>query len=104
MKLTSFSLCAVLFGLQYQLWLGKNGLTTYYHLSHQVKQRRLDNASLTERNRLLYAEVNDLKDGIDAIESLARTELGWIRYGETFYRILPSRNSTYASDWQQQDE
>ena len=68
----------------------KNGLTTYYHLSQQVKQRRLDNAGLSERNRLLlYQEVNDLQDGLDAIESLARTELVDPQ-GETFYRILPS--------------
>ena len=90
MKLLTLTLVMMLVGLQYQLWFGKNGLTTYQHLSNQVKQQRLNNNGLSERNRLLYHEVSDLKEGLDAVESLARQELGWIREGETFYRILPS--------------
>jgi cell division protein FtsB len=36
----------------------------------------------------LSAEVDDLKDGVSAVEERARSELGMIRRGETFYQIV----------------
>jgi cell division protein FtsB len=38
----------------------------------------------------LYREIVYLKIGLDAIEERARNELGLIKEGETFYRILPA--------------
>ena len=45
-------------------------------------------ADLREGNRDLEVEVLDLKNGTEAIEERARSELGMIREGETFYIIV----------------
>ena len=38
---------------------------------------------------LLKEDIEDLKSGLEAIEELARNDLGFIKPGETFYRVLP---------------
>ena len=43
---------------------------------------------LTERNAQLQAEVDDLRTGLAAVEDRARTELGMIKPGETFIRVI----------------
>ncbi len=93
MKLATLTIAVIFVGLQHQLWLGKNGLVTYRQLYGQIKQQHIDNQILKERNRRLYHEVDDLKEGLEAVESLARRELGWIKQGETFYRIFPGQTN-----------
>ena len=44
------------------------------------------------RHAELAAEVQALKSGLDAVEARARTELGMIKNGETFYLVVDSRN------------
>lgn len=44
---------------------------------------------LPSATNLLKADIEDLRIGLDAIEERARNELGMIKEGETFYRILP---------------
>ena len=80
----------VLFGaLQYRLWFGKHSIPDYWQLKAEVQQRIEQNAKLIQRNSLLEADINDLKIGIDAVEERARNELGLIKEGETFFRIVP---------------
>jgi len=52
-----------------------------------------ENAVLQSRNNELLREVEELKTGTDAIEEMAREELGLIKDGETFYMILDSDDS-----------
>ncbi|MBD3586054.1 cell division protein FtsB [Salinimonas sp. HHU 13199] len=81
----------VLLGLlQYRLWLGKNSIVDYMALKEDVQRQSLQNANLEQRNALLQADISDLKIGLEAIEERARNELGLIKEGETFYRILPA--------------
>ncbi len=81
----------VLLGLlQYRLWLGKNSIVDYMALKEDVQRQSLQNANLEQRNVLLQADISDLKIGLEAIEERARNELGLIKEGETFYRILPA--------------
>jgi cell division protein FtsB len=75
------------------LWFGKRSIPEYLALQAEVEQRQQQNANLTQRNKLLAADINDLKIGLDAIEERARNELGLIKEGETFYRIIPSLDS-----------
>jgi len=41
---------------------------------------------------MLEEEVNNLKKGLDAIEELARSELGMIRKNELFFRVVEYEN------------
>ena len=57
-------------------------------LEAQVANQKRDNDGLQQRNDSLAAEVQDLKDGEAAIEERARSELGMIKPGEKFYRVV----------------
>lgn len=78
--------------LQYRLWFGKNSVPDYVSLKNEVALQVIQNANLRQRNNLLKADIQDLQIGLDAVEERARNELGLIKQGETFYRILPSEN------------
>ena len=74
--------------LQYRLWVGDGSFAEVWDLYQQVEMQREENQQLRERNQALEAEVQDLKQGLGAIEERAREELGMIKEGETFYQII----------------
>ena len=78
----------LLLSLQYRLWVGDGSLAEVWDLYQQVETQRDENQRLRERNQALEAEVQDLKQGLGAIEERAREELGMIKEGETFYQII----------------
>ncbi|HHC6520360.1 TPA: cell division protein FtsB [Vibrio parahaemolyticus] len=83
----------LLFGwLQYTLWLGKNGVSDYYTVKDEIEVQQQVNSKLQARNNEMFAEIDDLKQGLDAIEERARHELGLVKEGETFYRIVGEEN------------
>jgi cell division protein FtsB len=75
--------------LQYRLWFGKHSVPDYLVMEQEVTEKSQQNANLTQRNSLLKADISDLRIGLEAVEERARNELGLIKKGETFYRILP---------------
>lgn len=74
--------------LQYRLWFGDGSLPGVWQLQQQIEQQKGENEKLRERNAALEAEVKDLKQGMSAIEERARSELGLIKKGETFYQVI----------------
>ena len=85
----SLLLLALLTGwLQYRLWYGPGNSGQVQALQSQVDAQKRENEGLQQRNDALTAEVLDLKDGESAIEERARSELGMIRPGEKFYRVV----------------
>ena len=91
-------LLLVLLGwLQYRLWFGNGGQREVAQLEAQVTRQARDNAGLQQRNDALAAEVEDLKSGEAAVEERARSELGMIKPGETFYRVVEPEGSTPQS-------
>ncbi len=80
-------LMAVLW-MQYRLWLSSDGMQDVWRLRNAVAEQREANRILRERNAALEAEVRDLKEGLEAVEERARTELGMIGEGETFYQVI----------------
>lgn len=81
-------LVALLAALQYQLWGGRGGIGDLAKLQSARDAQALENQRLAERNRVLEAEVADLKSGLQAIEERARTEMGMIREDEVFYQLI----------------
>lgn len=88
MKLLAAILAVLLLLLQYKLWFGDGGLLKVQQLGNAVEMQQIENAQLRERNDALAAEVQDLKQGREAIEERARTELGMTKQGETFYQVV----------------
>lgn len=82
------ALLAVLLALQSKLWLGEGGLPEATDLQRTVTAQKVENSRLQQRNDALSAEVEDLKSGENAVEERARSELGMIKPGETFYRVV----------------
>lgn len=93
MRLITVGLIILFLLLQYRLWFGKNSVPDYLALQTEVVRQQLDNEKLKQRNKLLYADTDDLKLGVEAIEERARNELGMIKEGETFFRIIPAQES-----------
>ncbi|KPW94975.1 hypothetical protein ALO79_200103 [Pseudomonas syringae pv. castaneae] len=42
---------------------------------------------MLERNRVMDAEVMELKKGMETVEERARHELGMVKEGETLYQL-----------------
>jgi cell division protein FtsB len=82
-------------GLQGQLWLSDDGHRKTIKLRTAVAEQRELNASLRDRNAALDAEVINLKQGRDAAEERARTDLGMIGQSETFYQVVPVADTTH---------
>jgi cell division protein FtsB len=81
-------------GLQAELWLSDDGYRKTLKLRTAVAEQRELNASLRHRNAALDAEVINLKQGRDAAEERARTDLGMIGKHETFYQVVPVADAT----------
>lgn len=81
-------LLLLLAGLQAKLWLGEGGREDVETLRGSVAAQERENVGLRRRNATLSAEVEDLKSGSAAVEERARTELGMIKPGEVFYRVV----------------
>jgi cell division protein FtsB len=77
--------------LQYKLWFGDDSRRELKEVEKNVALQLSTNAALSERNEALEVEVLDLKNGLEAVEERARSELGMIEEGETFYLIVPNR-------------
>lgn len=78
--------------LQLRLW-GSNGVKKVHELETAIATQRDENERLKARNAALEAEVVNLKEGKEAIEERARSELGLIGKDEEFYHVIDGRAS-----------
>jgi cell division protein FtsB len=90
MRILLAALLIVLLLLQYKLWLGEGGFAGVRRLEQRVAEQAEENKFLVQRNQELQAEVEDLRQGYEAIEERARSELGMIRQDEEFYQVVPA--------------
>lgn len=93
MRFISLVLTSLLVLIQYPLWLGKGGWLRVWDMEHQVDVAHLKVQELKTRNAKLRSEVNDLKDGTDAVEERARFELGMLKKGEVFIQVLDAQST-----------
>jgi cell division protein FtsB len=86
-------LVLVLILLQLKMWFGEGGFRDVRRLEQRVEEQALENETLAQRNRELQAEVEDLRQGLEAVEERARSELGLIKENEEFYQVVPGQKS-----------
>ena len=77
---------------QYHLWWGQDGISSYFSSRAQLVAQNTKITTLTEKNNVLKAQLDDLKTGEEAVEELARIRLGMIREGERFVQILEAKD------------
>ena len=77
----------LLAALQYRLWVGEGSLAHVAQLKQEIAEQQRENEKLLERNRVLTAEVIELKQGLETIEERARHELGMVKEGETLFQL-----------------
>ena len=90
MKWVALILVVIFATLQYRIWFGESAFREIKHQRERSEQIRQENKELEIRNQKIVAEITDLRDGEDAIEERARYQLGMIKEGEVFIRILDS--------------
>ena len=88
MRAGLLALLLVMVGLQHRLLMAPGNLFEVGQLQERVKREHEAVDQLVERNAQLTAEVDDLRTGVTAIEDRARSELGMIKPGETFIRVI----------------
>lgn len=88
MKLIFTLLIFLLVALQYRLWFSEGSWMEVKQLKDKIAQQEQENKRLQERNSILMAEVKQLNEGTEAIEEKARSDLGMIKQGETFYLLV----------------
>ena len=100
MRLLIVGLVTLLAVLQYTLWFSSGGLADVAELEKANAAQIFANAKLEERNQSLTAEVDDLKQGLEAVEERARSEMGMVKQGEVFYQIVEpiERGPAVAAD------
>ena len=69
-----------------------------WSLQRNIDHARDRNHGLERRNETLHAQVNELKQGSEALEERARSQLGFIKEGETFYRVVPGASQAAPSN------
>ena len=79
--------------LQWRLFTGKNSILDYFKNQSEIQKATLLNNELTIRNNNLKATIKGLRTGVESAEEIARSELGYIKPNETFFRLLPSEHS-----------
>ncbi|GAB3488499.1 septum formation initiator family protein [Marinomonas epiphytica] len=72
----------------YHYYYGEQGVKRHEELAKQIEYQERINGRLKHRNDALRAQVNDLRQGEEAIEEHVRTELQYIKEGEVFYRMV----------------
>jgi len=88
MKFVNTALLFILIIMLWARWFGDGG-------SNDLKEKQVlyelqleKNKELQTRNEKLMAEVEDLKNGLEALEERARSEMGLIKPDETFIQII----------------
>jgi cell division protein FtsB len=97
-------LLLILAALQYRLWFAQGSLAELHRLEQQVEEQTVINLDLRARNAVLEREVLELQNGTEAIEQLAREELGLVREGEVFYQFVDKEQAAGMTPSNSQDQ
>lgn len=90
-RLIPFFLLGLLLVLHAQLWLGRGSVPQVSALKRELANTEQSNQEARARNERLANEVQDLQEGLDMVEELARQELGMVKPNEIFVQITTAR-------------
>ena len=93
MKVVNRILLLLLAIMLWAHWFGVGGSNDLKEKQFLYEQQLKKNKELQERNEILQAEVEDLRQGLEAIEERARSEMGMVKPGETFIQIIEDSGS-----------
>ena len=93
LRLIGVALFVVFLSLLVSLF-GTRGVLELWTLNRSNAQEAISNEKLSERNQRLMNEIADLKRGGSVLEELAREDLGMIKPGETFFKIIERQRTT----------
>lgn len=81
-----FSVLSIL--LFFRLWMGAGSFPRIWDMEKQIEALEKSNTDKQEENRKLLAEIEEFRNGDDAVEDRARSDFGMIKRGETFYQVI----------------
>jgi cell division protein FtsB len=81
-RVIPFLLIVLLTALHAQLWLGRGSVSHVNQLQAKLQDLGTKNKTAQQTNEQLASEVRDLKEGLEMIEGIARSELGMIKPNE----------------------
>lgn len=74
--------------LQCRIWFKAGGVRDMYHMKQLLTEQQHQNDILRKNNEALLYQVQRLQNSKEATEARARSELGMVKKGETFYQIV----------------
>ncbi|GHA65412.1 hypothetical protein GCM10009007_02460 [Formosimonas limnophila] len=78
-------LLLIVVALQWPLWTGYYDV---YKTRKKIAEQQKINQELIYRNAALQADVQDLKQGSDALQERARLQLGMVKRDEVFVQVM----------------
>jgi cell division protein FtsB len=78
--------------LQYRIWFGDGNIFELRRLQARIDELNAEKERRLQRNAALDAEVRDLKGGYEAVEELARQNLGMIKPGEIRVQVFEAED------------
>lgn len=84
-------LILLLLVLHVQLWLGRGSVPQVSQMKQELTALDLANRDAQQRNQQIANEVNDLQEGLDMVEELARQDLGMVKPNEIFVQIAQNK-------------
>ena len=88
MRLINALLLVLVVVLQFKLWFGDGGLRDKWQIEAGALEQQAENSSLLLRNKALASEVQDLKNGTEALEERARNDLGLVEPDQEFFQVV----------------
>lgn len=71
-----------------RLWIGTSSYPERWRTQERTAIQQAANEKKQKEVNKIQTELDDAKSGSDAIEERARSELGMIKEGETFFKVI----------------
>ena len=84
--LVIFSILLIL--LLARLWVGPGSYPERWRTEQRTTIQKIENEKKQQQIDKIRAELEDAESGKDAFEERARSELGMIKKGETFFEVI----------------